>query len=59
RSLWEHIFTLYTRKELQADVRHAVETFAREPSEANFNYLAALINSRGRGLDEDDERNST
>lgn len=57
RSLWEHIFTLYTRKELQADVGHAVETFAREPSEANFNYLAALINSRGRGLDEDDDRN--
>ncbi len=56
RSLWEHIFTLYTRKELQADVGHAVETFAREPSEANFNYLAALINTRGRGLDEDDER---
>lgn len=56
RSLWEHILTLYTRKELQADVGHAVETFAREPSEANFNYLAALLDSRGKGLDEDSER---
>jgi DNA primase len=56
RSLWEHIFTLYTRKELQADVGHAVEIFAREPSEANFNYLAALLNSRGKGVNEDEER---
>ncbi|MCR6630065.1 MAG: DNA primase [Magnetospirillum sp.] len=56
RSLWEHIFTLYTRKELQADVGHAVEIFAREPSEANFNYLAALLNSRGKGVNEDDGR---
>lgn len=54
RSLWEHIFTLYTRKEIQADVGHAVENFAREPSEANFNYLAALLNSRGKGVNEDD-----
>ena len=56
RSLWEHIFTLYTRKEIQADVAHAVENFAREPSEANFNYLAALVNSRGKGLNEEDGR---
>jgi DNA primase len=56
RSLWEHIFTLYARKELQADASHAVDAFARDPSEANFNYLAALVNSRGKGLDEDDER---
>ncbi|MGE5518230.1 MAG: DNA primase [Bacteroidota bacterium] len=56
RSLWEHIFTLYTRKEIQADVGHAVENFAREPSEANFNYLAALLNSRGKGVNEDEER---
>jgi len=55
RKLWEHTFTLYTRKELHADAGHAVETFAREPSEANFNYLAALINTRERGLGEDDE----
>lgn len=58
RSLWEHIFTLYTRKEIQADVAHAVENFARDPSEANFNYLAALVNSRGKGLNEDDGRGS-
>ncbi len=58
RSLWEHIFTLYTRKEIQADVAHAVENFAREPSEANFNYLAALVNSRGKGLNEEDGRES-
>ncbi|HLO78858.1 MAG TPA: DNA primase [Magnetospirillum sp.] len=56
RSLWEHIFTLYTRKEIQADVAHAVENFAREPSEANFNYLAALLKSRGKGVNEDEER---
>lgn len=56
RSLWEHIFTLYTRKEIQADVGHAVENFAREPSEANFNYLAALLNSRGKGVNEDEGR---
>jgi DNA primase len=56
RSLWEHIFTLYTRKELQADVGHAVEIFAREPSEANFNYLAALLSSRGKGVNEDEGR---
>ncbi|CAA7618318.1 DNA primase [Magnetospirillum sp. UT-4] len=54
RSLWEHIFTLYSRKELAADVGHAVEAFARDPSEANFDYLAALVSSRGRGLNEDD-----
>lgn len=58
RSLWEHIFTLYTRNDIQADVAHAVEAFAREPSEANFNYLAALVNSRGRGVNEDDGRGS-
>lgn len=56
RSLWEHIFTLYMRKEIQADVAHAVENFAREPSEANFNYLAALVSSRGKGVNEDDGR---
>ncbi|MGE5548565.1 MAG: DNA primase [Solirubrobacterales bacterium] len=54
--LWEHIFHLYTRKELQADVGHAVEAFARDPSEANFNMLAALVKSRGKGLDEDEDR---
>ncbi|HTH16476.1 MAG TPA: toprim domain-containing protein, partial [Magnetospirillum sp.] len=58
RSLWEHIFTLYTRKELQADVGHAVENFAREPSEANFNYLAALLSSRGKGVNEEDGRDA-
>lgn len=58
RSLWEHIFTLYTRNDIQADVAHAVEAFAREPSEANFNYLAALVNSRGKGVNEDDGRGS-
>ncbi len=56
RSLWEHVFTLYSRKDLQADVGSAVETFAREPSEANFTYLAALVKSRGRVIRDDDDR---
>ncbi|NFV80675.1 DNA primase [Magnetospirillum aberrantis] len=56
RTLWDHIFTLYTRKEIQTDVAHAVESFARDPSEANFNYLAALLSSRGKRLNQDDGR---
>lgn len=56
RPLWEHIFHLYTRKELQADVGHAVETFTRDPSEANFSVLAALLTSRGESLEEDEDR---
>lgn len=57
RSLWEHIFHLYMRKDFQTDVGHAVEAFAREPSEANFNLLAALLNSRGKELDTDEDQN--
>ncbi|MDA8232408.1 MAG: DNA primase [Magnetospirillum sp.] len=53
--LWEHIFTLYTRKELQADAGSAAEAFARDPSEANSDYLAAVLISRARGVDIDDE----
>ncbi len=54
RSLWEHVFGLYVHKELEADVGYAVDAFAREPSETNYEYLTALVRSRERARDEDD-----
>ena len=51
-ALWEHIYTLYARKDLVADAGSAVESFARDPSEANFAYLAAVVTSRVRSLEE-------
>jgi DNA primase len=56
KALWEHIFHLYTRKELQADCGHAAEALARDPSEANFTVLAALVTNRAEGLEEDEDR---
>lgn len=55
KALWEHIFHLYMRKELQADIGHAAEALAREPSEANFSVLAALVTSRAEGTQDDED----
>ena len=53
-SLWDHIFILYARNDLHAESGAAVDSFARDPSEANFAYLAAMIHSRARSLGNDD-----
>ena len=59
KALWEHIFHLYMRKELQADIGHAAEALAREPSEANFSVLAALVTSRAEGAQDDEDSAGT
>ncbi|MEW5726413.1 MAG: DNA primase [Pseudomonadota bacterium] len=55
KALWEHIFHLYARKDLQADIGHAAEALAREPSEANWTVQAALITSRAESLQDDED----
>jgi DNA primase len=54
-SLWDHIFILYARNDLHADAGAAVDSFARDPSEANFAYLAAVVTSRVRSVGNDDD----
>jgi len=55
KSLWENVFTLYSRRELHADAGLAVETLARDPSEANFARLKAVVISRARSVQVEDE----
>ena len=55
KALWEHVFTLYSRKDLQADVGQAVETLARESSDVNFARLKAVVFSRARSVQVEDE----
>lgn len=57
KDLWQHIFTFYTRPELQAGVGLAVERFAQDPSEANLKYLEAMLKTRGRSLAQSDDEN--
>lgn len=50
--LWRHVFALYTRRGMLADVQHAVEAFTHDPTEAHFTRLAGLLASRSVGLDD-------
>ena len=55
RALWEHVFTLYSRRDLQADAGQAVENLARESSDVNFARLKAVVISRARSVQVEDE----
>ena len=52
---WEHVFTLYSRKELHADAGKAAETLVRESSDVNFARLKAVVISRARSARVEDE----
>jgi DNA primase len=54
---WEHVFDLYTRKGLLAEADRAVGQLAEDTNERNFARLAAVVTSRDRSVEfEDEER---
>ncbi len=51
RDFWEHVFTLYSQKELTADLHQAEQQAAAALSEETFGYLNALWSSKTEGTD--------
>jgi DNA primase len=55
KAVWDHVFTLYSRKDLLAAAGQAAEAVARDTSDANWNRQAAVLTSHVNSVDIEDE----
>ena len=55
RVLWESVYILHARDEMKGDAGRAVERLALDMSDANFSRVEALVSSRMRSVEYDED----